>query len=205
MKSLQSPLKFTQVLPSAVIILIVGAFLSLFVGSWTWAGSLGVWAWPAGAVLGIAIYAISYFLSTSSWLVSSSIRDLLHTLHILFQNLSWLQIVILSLLAGIGEELLIRGVLQSWLVSVTGPWVGIVTASLIFGLLHYMTKVYVVLTFALGMLFGLAFHFSDSILLVMIAHTVYDIFAFAMIVKFPHMLGLNSQNGKINIIRESNF
>lgn len=205
MSNVQAPLKFSQVVWSAAIILVVGSVLSLFVGDWTWFGSLGFWSIPLGAALGAAIYSISYLLSTLPKLVSASLRDLLQTLHHLFQDLSWLQIVILSLLAGIGEEMLIRGVMQSWLVSVTNPWIGIIGASLIFGLLHYMTKTYVLLTFALGMLFGLAFHFSNSLLLVMIAHTVYDIFAFALIVKFPHMLGLSAQSSKISVIRESSF
>ncbi len=209
MKTILGPLKFVQVLPSAFIILGLGIMLSVFfgdwLGDWTPAGKLGALVWPAGVALGAAIYALSYLLSTSPRLLTASMKELLQTLHNLFQNLTWPQIVILSLLAGIGEELLIRGVLQSWLTGVTTPAAGIIAASLIFGLLHYMTKTYVLLTFVLGLMFGVAFHLSDSILLVMVAHTVYDIFAFAMIVKFPHMLGLESQHGKINIIRESSF
>ena len=163
MNDIQSPLKFSQVVWSPIILLIIGVGLSFFVGNWTWQGFLGIFAVPAGLILGLGIYALGYFISTSPRLVSAAMHNLLQSLHYLFQNLSWAQMVILSILAGVGEELLIRGVLQSWLVATTTPLVGIIVASLIFGLLHYMARIYIIFTFAIGLLFGLAFHFSNSL------------------------------------------
>jgi membrane protease YdiL (CAAX protease family) len=108
-----------------------------------------------------------------------------------------------SLLAGVGEEILIRGGLQSILVGLTSPFVGMLLASLIFGVMHFLSKIYVLITFVIGFVFALVFYLTDSMLLVMVAHTVYDIFAFAMIVKFPHMLGLELKNEQISIIDEA--
>ena len=118
-------------------------------------------------------------------------HNLLLTLHSFFKRFTWFQILVVSLLAGVGEELLIRAVLQSYLIEKISPVWGIVCASIVFGALHFMTKTYVLLTFFLGLLFGLSFYYSGSVVLVMVAHTVYDVIAFAMIVKFPHKLGLN--------------
>ncbi len=203
MKLLQGPIMFREVLPSALIILMLGVILSIFGSSWQWFGALNWFAIPQGIVLGLVIYLIGFTLSCASWSKTKAMHDLLTTLHLLFRNFSWPQILAVSLLAGVGEELLVRAVLQSFLVNSVGVFWGIVCASLIFGLLHYMTKTYIVFTFALGLLFGLAFHYSNSIVLVMIGHTVYDIVAFAMIVKFPQMLGVESHDENKIVITES--
>ncbi|MFT6407017.1 MAG: membrane protease YdiL (CAAX protease family) [Arenicella sp.] len=202
MKLLQQALSFRQVLPSALTILALGSLLSLFISSWDWFGRLGWLVIPYGVILGLAVYFLGFIASCWRYTKTQAMQDLLNTLHQLFRNFTWRQIIVVSILAGIGEELLIRAVLQTFLVNATGPVWGIIGASLIFGLLHFMTKTYVLLTFTLGLLFGLAFHFSGSIVLVMIGHTVYDIAAFAMIVKFPHMLGVNLINDKARIITE---
>jgi membrane protease YdiL (CAAX protease family) len=202
MKLVQPPVSFRQVLPSALIILALGALLSIFVSSWQWLAGLGWLVIPYGVVLGLAVYLLGFILSCSPWTKTGPMHELLNSLHQLFRNFTWPQIVVVSILAGVGEELLIRAVLQTFLVSTAGPIWGIVGASLIFGLLHFMTKTYVLLTFSLGLLFGLAFYFTDSIVLVMLGHAVYDIAAFAMIVKFPHILGVDSINGNKSIITE---
>ncbi len=191
MIQIQGPVRFREVLPSAMLILIIGVLFSFISAPWQWLGRYGWLALPLGVLLGMVIYLMSYFVSCSPWTKSESMHELLSTLHQLFKNFTWPQIIIVSVLAGVGEELLIRGVLQSFLVSSAGPFLGIVIASLVFGLLHFMTKTYVLLTFVLGMLFGIAFYCSNSIVLVMVGHAVYDIFAFAVIVKFPHILGID--------------
>lgn len=203
MKLIQGPVSFTEVLPSAVVILMLGAGLSWFnyyfqwFGSWQWFGQLGWLAVTYGVILGVVIYLLGFALSCSPWTKTKSMHRLLTTLHQLFQNFTWPQIVAVSVLAGVGEELLIRAVLQVFLVDNVGAFWGVFGASLIFGLLHFMTKTYVLLTFALGLLFGVAFHYFNSIVVVMIGHTVYDIIAFAMIVKFPHILGIKTSHAKI--------
>ncbi len=200
MKLSLTPLSFRQVLPSACGILFLGAILSIFQDSWLWFGELGWAAVPCGVLLGVAFYLIGFAASCSRWTKTRSMNELLITLNQLFKNFTWPQIVIVSLLAGIGEEWLIRAVLQGFLVESFGPAIGIIGASLIFGLLHFMTKTYVVLTFLLGSLFGIAFYLTNSLFLVMVAHAVYDILAFAMIVKFPHVLGVHSRDAKTPII-----
>ena len=185
------PIKFHQVLPSAVGLLMLGALLSLYQNNWQWFGSLNSVVWFYGVLLGCGLYLLGYSLSWFRWTRTASMIELLTHLHKLFRNFTWPQIIFVSLLAGIGEEWLIRAVLQSFLVENFGPASGIFLASLVFGLLHFMTKTYVLLTFVLGALFGIAFYLTNSLILVMVAHTVYDIFAFALIVKFPQLLGLN--------------
>ncbi|MEC7377933.1 MAG: CPBP family intramembrane glutamic endopeptidase, partial [Pseudomonadota bacterium] len=48
-------------------------------------------------------------------------------------------LVLLSVLAGVGEELLFRGAVQGWLVAHTGPVTALLAASVLFGLVHYVS------------------------------------------------------------------
>lgn len=191
MNVVQEPIAFRNVLPSACTILFLGGLLSWFYSPWSWFGDLSWASIPYGIALGIIIYLIGFILSCTPWTKTSAMHSLLLTLHSFFKRFTWCQILIVSLLAGVGEELLIRAVLQSYLIEKISPLWGIVCASIVFGALHFMTKTYVLLTFFLGLLFGLSFYYSGSVVLVMVAHTVYDVIAFAMIVKFPHRLGVN--------------
>ncbi|MBU8869573.1 MAG: CPBP family intramembrane metalloprotease [Gemmatimonadales bacterium] len=87
--------------------------------------------------------------------------------------------VLVSLMAGFAEELVFRGFMIQF---ITG-WFGSVTfavllSSLLFGLVHSYQRFYGVMVtglFGLGMA-GL-YLWQDSLLLVMVAHATYDIFA----------------------------
>ena len=190
MIQIQGPVTFREVVPSAIIILLLGVILSLASAPWQWLGHYGWLAIPVGLVVGSLIYVVGFLFSCSPVTKTKSMHELLISLHQLFGNFTWPQIFAISVLAGVGEELLIRGVLQSFLVNSVGAFWGILSASLIFGLLHFMTKTYVVLTFVLGLLFGITFHYTNSMVLVMVGHAVYDIIAFSLIVKFPRLLGI---------------
>jgi hypothetical protein len=80
------------------------------------------------------------------------------------------EILLLSAAAGLGEEVLFRGLIQSWL----GFWL----TSLLFGLIHALTPAY----FVLGTLFGMAFGWlalaTGNLLAPICAHAVYDAVAF---------------------------
>lgn len=195
-------LSFKSVLPSAVSMMLIGLLVSVFYQPWSWSGVLGLWVFPIGILFGSLLYFAVFSLSISRLFQFESIQSLSLMLHQLFKKFTWPQIILVSFLAGIGEEILIRGALQSFLVSMGPPLVGIFAASMIFGLLHFLTKFYVLLTFLIGLVFALVFHATNSMLVVMVAHTVYDIIAFAMIVKFPHMLKIESSNEQIPIVDE---
>ena len=183
-------ISFKSVLPSAIGLMLIGISIAGFYQPWSWTGQLGLLVVPIGVTFGALLYLAMFSLSAIPMLRIDSAQSLLLMLHQLFKNLTWTQIIVVSLLAGIGEEILIRGALQSFLVSLSSPLLGIIAASLVFGLLHFLTKMYVLLTFVMGLMFAVVFHLTNSMIVVMLAHTVYDILAFTMIVKFPEKLGL---------------
>jgi membrane protease YdiL (CAAX protease family) len=112
-----------------------------------------------------------------------AIRRLYHeTLRPLFAEVGPLEIVGVSVAAGVGEELLFRGAVQAEF--------GLVAASVLFGLAHISGRSSVVfglwvavMGFGLG---GLA-HAAGGLLAPIVAHTVYDAVAISYIRWAPEM------------------
>jgi membrane protease YdiL (CAAX protease family) len=102
----------------------------------------------------------------------------------------WYDIVLLAALAGFGEELLFRGVLQVLLERWTawGNWsqaAGLILSNVIFGLLHFVTPTYALLAGLMGIYFGLLLNVtqSHSLLTPILAHGLYDYLAFLVLIR----------------------
>ncbi len=103
----------------------------------------------------------------------------------LFSQCSVLDLAFISLLAGVGEEFLFRGVLLPVLVQWAGSvWIGILLASVTFGLLHPMTVAYFVLTSLVGIYLGVVTYYFGNVLDVIVVHALYDFLALVVLVKF---------------------
>src|SRR5690625_4573233 len=83
-------------------------------------------------------------------------------------------IVAVSVLAGVGEELLFRGVIQTWLGQQTSPVIGLIGASVLFGLTHAVSRSYAVLTAVVGAYLGLLYHWSGNLFIPVVVHALYD-------------------------------
>jgi uncharacterized protein len=86
-------------------------------------------------------------------------------------------LALLSLAAGIGEEMLFRGVIQAALTRWMGRWVGLVGGSLLFGLMHPISPTYIAIATAVGAYLGALWLIDGNLLSVIIAHAVYDFLA----------------------------
>lgn len=86
---------------------------------------------------------------------------------------------LLSLIAGVGEELAFRGYAITLLQAVISvPWVSVVVSSVSFGFLHaYQGWIGIVRTTALGLLFATFFVEVGSLWPIMVAHTTIDLAA----------------------------
>lgn len=103
----------------------------------------------------------------------------------LFTFCSMLDLAIISLLAGFGEEMLFRGWLQEFLGARSTPWLGLVLASLAFGLLHPITLTYVIVATGLGAYLGLVWALNGNLLTVGIAHGLYDFLVLVYLLRKP--------------------
>jgi len=174
------------------IALIITALVFIYFGEfklklWGTTGYLSVFY---GVVAAVITYAVGLYLMRFKFFMNASLRKVLQDMHNMLAHLSWPKILFVALAAGVGEELLFRGVLQKWLIGHSSVVLGILVASIVFGLMHAMAFVYFLLTFVIGLLFGYVYHVTDSLMLVMIWHAVYDVFAIAVVVKYPQVLGL---------------
>ena len=104
-----------------------------------------------------------------------------HFLSPVFEPFSLGQIALLSASAGIGEEMLFRWCLQGGLQTVFAGWFGAVgalcVASVVFGLCHAMSLMYVVAASLIGGLLGTIMLLSGSVVPAILTHAIYDFVA----------------------------
>jgi len=101
----------------------------------------------------------------------------------LFKNASLVQLAVISVLAGLGEEALFRGVLQSWLVKQIGIYPGLILASVAFGLAHFVNRTYAVVATLIGLYLGWLYLVSGNLLVPVIAHALYDFVALIVLLR----------------------
>ena len=95
-------------------------------------------------------------------------------------ELRTIEILTLSIAAGVGEELLLRGWLMGWLLDIDAPIafgrsvLALMLSSLAFGLMHPITPLYMALTALLGFYLGVVTIWTQDLLLAMVAHASYD-------------------------------
>ena len=85
-----------------------------------------------------------------------------------------LRIALMALGAGISEELLFRGVLQTWIAGYSPIIVAIVLSNISFGLLHMRTALYAIIAGLVGAYLGTLYAMTDNLLTPMVAHAFYD-------------------------------
>jgi membrane protease YdiL (CAAX protease family) len=92
----------------------------------------------------------------------------------LFVRCGIVELALISAVAGLGEELLFRGVLQPVLIGWFGAVIGLLGSSVVFGLLHSVTPTYAILATLIGAYFGGLVLWTANLLPPIIAHGVYD-------------------------------
>lgn len=117
-------------------------------------------------------------LLRASWRWVQSLHSIIEqTLLPLFKDVGVLGIALVALFAGIGEELLFRGVFQAGLEQWLGSVVGLIIASLLFGLAHYVTHAYFLFTVVAGLYLGLLYQWTGNLLVPILVHALYDFIA----------------------------
>lgn len=92
----------------------------------------------------------------------------------------------ISVLAGLGEELFFRGVLQEAFTRWFNVWIGILLSSVLFGLPHSITFTYALLATVMGAYLGCVWLYADhNLLVIVIAHALYDFIALVWLLRGP--------------------
>ena len=89
------------------------------------------------------------------------------------------ELFILCIFIGLGEEMLFRGVLQSWATQY-GVIVAIIFTNILFGILHSITRLYVIVATLMGVYMSLLLILftPQNLLIPVTTHTVYDFMCF---------------------------
>jgi len=122
------------------------------------------------------------------------IKDLLlRTLAPSLHQHDWADLLVLAIIAGVSEELLFRGVIQPWISASWGIAAGLYVSNIIFGLVHAVTPLYAVLVTVVGVYLSISMDMGggDSNLLIpIIIHSLYDFFAFIMLMRLYRATGV---------------
>ena len=160
----------------AVLALVIGYFCSF-----SPARTLS-WSFPAvllGFAATIPMLVMFIFLDRAKSLPLLRIQQLVRMfIFTFFSKCTTAQIFLICILAGIGEELFFRGLMQDGIASGIGGTIGlvcgIVISSFFFGVAHLITPTYGIIAFFMSLYFAALFLLSGNILVPMIAHTLYD-------------------------------
>lgn len=149
---------------------------------WTWAGL----AWGTlGAVPPLIVFFL--FIEVPLKPLASTVRVVDEVLIPVFARCRTVELAIISLLAGLGEEMLFRIVVQQaladWVGGSAGPWVGLLAAAVLFGMLHLITPMYGLLAGAIGLYLGWMWIASDNLLAPITTHAIYDFVALVYLVR----------------------
>ena len=126
-----------------------------------------------GATLPLLVFGL--LLSQRSWAPLRRImQDLDASLLPLFRHCSTLELALIALAAGVGEEALFRGAIQGGVAHLATPTVGLVGASLLFGLAHLITRTYAALAALVGVYLGSLYLLSGNLLVPIVVHATYD-------------------------------
>ncbi|WP_024326153.1 CPBP family intramembrane glutamic endopeptidase [Thioalkalivibrio sp. AKL19] len=136
------------------------------------------WSLEAAALGALAVLPMLMLLGTlalSGWepyrALADQVRDFVHQL---FRNALPGAVLLIAILAGVGEELLVRGVLQGWLTERWSPEWAIVAAAIVFGLAHSISRLYFVFATVIGLYLGVLYHLTGNLLVVIVTHALYD-------------------------------
>ncbi|MEX2176976.1 MAG: CPBP family intramembrane glutamic endopeptidase [Pirellulaceae bacterium] len=116
------------------------------------------------------------------------VKDLAsQVIHLMFPRPRWWQLALVAAAAGLGEELLFRGLLQAGLSKFiglpAGPWIALLVASLVFGAFHWLDTTYALLAAVAGLYFGGLLLLTESLWPPIVAHALYDFFALCYVLR----------------------
>lgn len=143
----------------------------------SWALSIENLAWGTAVALGFA--ALLFLLlrkAPAAWPFDQLRRLSQEVLRPLFASARPVDLVIISLAAGFGEEILFRGALQ--------PLIGLVPSSIVFGLCHLAGRDTIPLAIWAGLVgvpLGALMNVTGGLAAPITAHAVYDLLALACI------------------------
>lgn len=156
-----------------------------------------------GMVFTLPLLLLMGLISFAPFQWAIDLRDFVESeLRPLFAGMSIFQLAVIAVLAGLGEELLFRWSIQGGITTLLDPrggwegaqWIGLLVASILFGLCHAMTVTYLVLSLLAGLFLGWVMIYTGSWIVPAFAHALYDFLVLIYLVRFSRgSRGLSTQ------------
>jgi membrane protease YdiL (CAAX protease family) len=146
--------------------------------AWSWRGLAWGIAATAPLLLGLA-----WCLRTTRPPFVRLVRIVERRIAPLFGGSGPAAIVLVALLAGVGEETLFRGVIQPALAAHLSAWAAVALTALLFGLAHWVTPTYALLAGIVGAYLGALLVLGGNLLIPIVAHALYDVVALTLLVR----------------------
>lgn len=128
-----------------------------------------------GVIATLPLVVFLWFFSNSSLPSLARFRD---SQIAFFANIGFaftpFRIALMAFGAGVSEELLFRGVFQTWLSGFSPVLVAVVLSNIVFGLLHMRTILYAVIAGIVGAYLGVIYLVTDNLLTPIVTHMLYD-------------------------------
>ena len=156
-----------------------------------WLGiSLGERLYLTPGAAGLGVVAAVPLLLGLRWIVATRLSPFRRLVSLVVEQLgpvlasrSAIELALLATLAGLAEEILFRGVVQTGLTSVLPSAGALVVTSAAFGLAHFVTPTYALLAAVAGLYLGTLFLLQGNLLVPIVAHAVYDFVALLYLVR----------------------
>ena len=133
-----------------------------------------------GSLASLPLLALFFWLLHSSLPVLERLDEFLEThVRTVFEAWAMWQLAVISLLAGVCEEVFFRSVIQGGLARYIGTIPALGVASIVFGLFHLVTKTYAVIAIFIGAYLGVLWLAVGNLLAPITTHAVYDFVALA--------------------------
>jgi membrane protease YdiL (CAAX protease family) len=137
------------------------------------------------------------------WVPWRPFRDVLRVndelLRPMFLQCNLIELAVIAILAGLGEEMLFRGVLQAVLAEAAqktidggpmttqiGNWLAAVLVAVFFGLMHAVNRSYAVAVGLVGLYLGWLWMYTGNLAVPITAHALYDFLALIYVVRIRH-------------------
>lgn len=136
------------------------------------------------AAIGVAATAplalfLAWFMRTGNETLSEFRRAQIKFFAEIGFEFTWPRIAVLAFCAGVFEELLFRGLFQTWATGAISLPAALILTNIAFGVVHMRTWLYAVIAGLVGLYLGILFAATGNLLVPMIAHGLYDLVAFA--------------------------
>lgn len=132
-----------------------------------------------GVIATLPLLVFFWLTLQCPWRPFREINEIIEkTLLPLFRECRFGELVVITAIAGLGEEMLFRGVVQAAISEeIGGPhgiWLGLLIASALFGMMHSITPLYTVLASLISLYLGAVWLYTENLIVPITAHALYD-------------------------------